>query len=427
MANKYAGVSQTDGGSWKYRVKIKMPDGTTVNTERKRDENGMPFLTARAAYEAKKSYESKLKAEAEGIVVKYKDATLEKIYEHYLTTEGKTKMPATIRKQDSMWRNHIKDRWGKRNINTITIIELNDFLFSLYQKYSYKYTEGFLKFLYLLWGIADRMEVIDPIRYNKLFVSRNSRLKMPEMTQEDFQDSEEGAVIYNDEQLAVLERIFRSEDGNLQPAFYLGLYCGLRISECFALRWSNVNWRKRTITIDRQMHYEDGILKLCPVKTLTSVREVLLTNFILNYLRNLYDTRKAEESKLGYRNTEKVYDTISKEWITGGDFVNRKKNGELLTVNSMKYWSKKVKAETKGKLEFKYHNLRHTFASTCAFNNVNLQMLMRMMGHKKIETTMKYYIGTDNEPLRQRTLDIMNNMYDYVELFPSNADVTPLF
>ena len=31
-----------------------------------------------------------------------------------------------------------------------------------------------------------------------------------------------------------------------------------------------------------------------------------------------------------------------KEWLQGSDFVNRKKNGELLTVNSMKYWAKKI-------------------------------------------------------------------------------------
>ena len=98
-----------------------------------------------------------------------------------------------------------------------------------------------------------------------------------------------------------------------------------------------------------------------------------------------------------------------KEEITEGDFINRKANGELLTVNSMKYWSKKIKAELGW--DFKFHNLRHTYASNCAANNMNLQMLMEMMGHKKLETTKKYYISTNNPDLIKRTVDLLNTIY----------------
>ena len=57
----------------------------------------------------------------------------------------------------------------------------------------------------------------------------------------------------------------------------------------------------------------------------------------------------------------------------------------------MKYWAKNIKEEEK--IEFRYHNLRHTYASTCAFNNVNMMILMEMLSHKKLETTKKYYIN----------------------------------
>ena len=36
--------------------------------------------------------------------------------------------------------------------------------------------------------------------------------------------------------------------------------------------------------------------------------------------------------------------------------------------------------------EFKYHYLRHTYASHCAAVNMSMHMLMSMMGHKKIDT-----------------------------------------
>ncbi len=98
-----------------------------------------------------------------------------------------------------------------------------------------------------------------------------------------------------------------------------------------------------------------------------------------------------------------------KQEICEGDFINRKANGEILTVNSMKYWAKKFKADLD--IDFKFHKLRHTFASNCAAQNMNLRMLMEMMGHKKIETTQKYYISTQNEDLKRRTMELLNTIY----------------
>lgn len=75
---KYTGVSQNPDGSWSYRIKRKV-NGKTIDTKIKKDDNGMPFTTARA--------------------VPSKTA-LQSIYDSYMTSsEAKQKAPATIRKQ----------------------------------------------------------------------------------------------------------------------------------------------------------------------------------------------------------------------------------------------------------------------------------------------------------------------------------------
>lgn len=421
---KYTGVTQNPDGSWTYRIKIKLPDGSVKDTRIKKDARGNPFLTARQAFDAKKEHETRIRANPEENTPKSKVVTLQDVYDNYLETAAKKRAPATLKKQDSMWRNHIAPEFADRDINSITIIELDTFLVNLYKVKSYKYTEGFLKFFYLLFGHADRMEVIDPNRYLRMFVTKGKRLAMPPMTQADFEESEEGATVYDDGQLQIMEKIFKSEDGNLLTAFYLGLYCGLRISECFALRWENIDWKNHSITINRQLHYENGVWKLCAVKTLTSVRQVLMPAFLQDYLDGYFQTQREQQGQLGkgYRNTERVYDDVRGEWITGADFINRKSNGEMLTNNSLKYWSKRIMELAK--IDFKFHNLRHTYATTCAINNVNLQMLMSMMGHKKLETTKTYYINIDNEPLRKRTFKIIDNMYTY-QTAPMPLDEPP--
>ena len=54
---KYTGVTQNKDDSWSYRIKKKV-DGKVIDTEIKKDNSGMPFLTARACYETKIKHEA---------------------------------------------------------------------------------------------------------------------------------------------------------------------------------------------------------------------------------------------------------------------------------------------------------------------------------------------------------------------------------
>ena len=152
---------------------------------------------------------------------------------------------------------------------------------------------------------------------------------------------------------------------------------------------------------------------------MTAIRTVLMPSFLQDYLDSLFQEQRKDRTKANghYRDTERVYDEVSKKWLTGGDFINRKHNGELLTVNSMKYWAKKIKAETG--IEFRYHNLRHTYASTCAFNNMNMLVLMQMLGHKKPDTTRKYYLNIDMNKYKGRIIGTLDGLYDFHDKIPT--------
>ncbi len=429
MGKKYTGVTPLNKGktAWQYRIKITLPNGDKVDTTGRRDAQGNPFFTAESAYKAKLAHETRLRDGTEKKEKRPSKTTLKAIYEHYMSSgEANSKATTTIAKQNSMWKNHISKKFGDKELKNITLADLQNYLHDLYDKgdeynefkcgYEYAYVEGFLRFFYLLFGYAYRLDKIEYERYIKMFVDKKTRLTMPKMTQADFEDDESPVETYNDYQIYQMEELLKGEDekgenGNLLTAFYLGLYCGLRISEVFAVRWRSIDWSKSTITINRQMHYEGGMLKLCSVKTLTSIRTVYMPKVMQNHLYDLYNKQNEQKKTLGraYRNTERVFDTVRGEEILEGDFVNRKSNGEILTVNSMKYWSKKIKTELG--IEFKFHKLRHTFASNCATNNMNLQMLKSIMGHKKYQTTEKYYINSDNAELVKRTMNLLNEIY----------------
>ncbi len=443
--SKYVGVTPVDPTSsnpvWQYRIKIKNPDGKIVDTKIRKDSNGNPFMTARAAHEAKKAHEDRIRnAEPKLVPENLSEphrATLSEVYDHYLSTEGKTKAPATIRKQDSMWRNHVQPKLGDRPVADISIIDLDVFLCEMYATHSYKYTEGFLKFFYLLFGHADRLGHLDFIAYRRNFLDRHTRLKMPQMTDEDHIEKEKGAVCYTDEELKVIESIIGDEECNLRIAYLLALHCGLRIGETFALRWRDIDFDNKTITIRRQMQYIDGCFHLCSVKTLKSNRTVPLTDFMSEELWFVFSSQVQYRKQLkeAYRNTERIYDQNEKRWLGEDerDFVNRKPNGELLTINSMKYWSKIINERLRKYYDaeqsvkqfanfgiaydvdrkvFKYHNLRHTFITRCAQRNMNSYMLMEIVGHKKIDTTLAYYINLKGQYTQDYARKIINELYE---------------
>lgn len=406
---KYPGVTKTDGGSYKYRIKKKI-NGKPVDICRGFDEiTGEKFLKASDAYDAKVRHEQRLK---ETTPAPRKTATVDEIYALYKqSADGKSKADGTIRKQDSIMRIHISPEFGSRDINSITIAELETYLWTKYQHLSYRFVEGHLKQWYLLFGVADKHELVDKDRYYRMFVNRGTKLGMPKKTQADEEDDLRGAATYSDEELLIMKTIFQR--GNLYTAYMLGIYTGVRVSECFGLRWSDIEWGERRIRVSRQMQYTQGRITLTAVKTITSVRTVPMCKELEEVLIQAYEQQVKDRERLGeaWRGTEKVYDTVTKQWIQGADFVNRKPNGELLTVNSLKFWTKEI--SDKAEIEFKYHWLRHTFASNCAASNISVLLLQTWMGHKKLDTTQKYYIDLQsNRAMMDKALDTVSGMYD---------------
>ena len=408
-SKKYPNVYTDEKGRIFYRIKVKTSEGKIFDSRVFKDKDGIPFQTQYSAHLAKLEHEKLLKAP---VVEEPCRMTVKEVYNNYLKTAAGSIATSTLRKQESIWVNHVRDRFGDRIIDTISVGEINTFLDELYNKYSYKYVEGFLKFFYLLFGNALAFDAISSEKYSKMCEIRGKRITMPKIRQSDYEELEKGPTTYDETQLCKMETLFDSEDGNLLCAFYLGLYCGLRISECFALRWRDIDFESCTLQINRQMHYENGKIELSGVKTLTSIRTIVIPSTLYEYLCFIRDKQESEKQQLGrsYKNTEQVYDSVTGKWLEEEerDFVNRKSDGKILTVSSMKYWSKRIKDELG--IDFKYHNLRHTYATNCALNNVNMYVLMSMMGHKKFETTKEYYLNTDNDIFKKKTKEILDQM-----------------
>lgn len=411
MANN-TGIKKMPNGNYEVRIVINRKD-LKINTIRRSDDNGNPFKTQKEARDFREQFIVDARSQKPEESALSKDCTLREVYEKYINDGSYDKAPSTLRKQESMWTNHIERKFGDKLISQITLEDLSNYLKQLYAygddykenaNYSFKYVEGFLKFFYLLFARAYADDFISTERYTKMFLDRNTRLSMPTITQEDKEEYDNVAV-YTKSEIAQLDKIFKR--GNCYLAFLLGYYCGLRISEAFAVSFESFSgvWDNQLV-INKQLLYQDGYWCLCPVKTLTSVRTIDLPPFLSKYIANVIadqteKMRLNETGEFNYRNTEVIIDKTKKEHKKkqGYLFLNRKENGELLTPNSMKYWTKVIKAELG--IDFQYHSLRKTHATLMANSNTPAIELMQRLGHKKFETTMAYYINS-NELAREK-------------------------
>jgi len=407
------GIFQLPNGNYGYRVVINRKD-LKIDTTYRQDENGNPFKTKAAARDARERKIVELKTNPNVKEEKIKKYKLKDIYNLYIENGATSKAHATIRKQKSMWENHIKENFGDKYINDITLNDLQNYLSLLYNygdnysntPYSYKYVEGFLKFFYLLFGYAYKENAISTDTYTKMFLDRSTRLTMPPITQEDYEEYE-NIKVYSKYEIKQMAEILKR--GNFYIPFLLGYYCGLRISEVFGIQIGDVDVIDNQITINKQLLYQDGIWCLCPVKTLKSSRTVFITPEFSKLLKeHIFSLFEQEHINEGYRNYEIIVDKTKKEHkkVQGAPFLLRKENGELLTTNSVKYWQRVIKDELN--IDFEFHSLRRTFGTLMAERTPIIE-LMNMMGHKKIETTMKYYINENafaNEKLKQNLKDL---------------------
>ena len=385
MAQNDTGIYQLGGGGWGFRYTVSV-NGKRKDVKRVRDANGNPMKTKRSAILARAEA---IKEEQTPKAKQISRKTVKEVYEEYCGNGRKDRAYRTKQKQDSLWNNHLCSKYGKRFVDEITAAEVNDYLSDLYyvEGFSYQYTEAFLKMFYLIFGQAYSRNYLEVDTYNKLCVNKDTRIKMPKMKTEDDTD----IVAFSREELVLLDDYFKGT--NAETAYLLGRYCGLRINEAFGLKWENVDLENGTIIIDRQMQYQDGLIKLVSPKTRNSKRTIFLCPTLQEHLKKKFQQRAEDEKQFAELRKQKTrfIDDLDGRKIPSTDLVNCLPDGTLQTVNSMKYPSREIKAKLG--VNFKYHFLRHTYGTLMAEMNTPTHLLCNQMGHGHIHTTQRYYIA----------------------------------
>ncbi len=401
--NSDTGVYQLDNGHWGFRFKCWV-NGKEVFRNKRKGSDGKPFLTKKAAMMARKAA---LLAAQTGKPQEAKPPaptmTFRDIFMEYCEKGRSDRAYQTVRKQDSIWQNHLNAEFGDRFIEDISVAEINDYLARLYYEdgLAYRYVESFLKMFYLIYGQAYSRGYLAVDLYNRMCKNKDSKIHMPKLKV----DEDLTIVAFTNDELAVMDQFFKGT--NAETAYMLGRYCGLRINECYGLKWSQVDLESGVIHIEQQMMYVDSLIRLVPLKTRNARRDILMGKRLLEYMTAAYAEREKSSVTLAAQrdqNQKFVIDTNGSK-LSCLELVNCLPNGKIQTVNSMKYYSRTLKE--KYGIDFKYHHLRHTYGTQLAVLNTPAHILCNQMGHGNIHVTERYYIA-----ISQNGLDALKRNLD---------------
>ena len=138
---------------------------------------------------------------------------------------------------------------------------------------------------------------------------------------------------------------------HLYPIVFTALNTGMRKSEILGLKWSNVDLKNNLILLEKTKNGER--------------REIPINQALKRVLLDLFVNRRLDT------------DYVFVNPATGKRYIDIKR--------SFATACKKV-----GIKDFRFHDLRHTFASHLVMNGVDLKTVQELLGHKKLSMTLRY-------------------------------------
>ena len=206
---------------------------------------------------------------------------------------------------------------------------------------------------------------------------------------------------YTQEELLTLLNLARGDV--IYPAILLAGAMGLRRSEALGVRWSRIDWEKRTVLLDTKIveYRENGKKVVEPVeemKNKSSRRTLPLPDPVYEML-----TLKREQQTTYQKMFKGSY---NKQYL---DFVCVNQLGELLRPSYVTGHFQEL-LEKYGLRHIRFHDLRHTFASLLINQDVPLINVSNFLGHSDLSTTANIYAHLDKAS-KQASADVISGMF----------------
>ena len=271
----------------------------------------------------------------------------------FYSTYKQKQQANTVINRDRIIRNHVLPSFGTRRIDRIRTTDLQKYFNSLDAKYS---KETLLKIRNIMSPVFDAAVEDDLIARNP-FLSRHFEIGGRETVHHKANPREKRNA---------MKETLPSVEGRVRLMAALLLYTGMRFEEVLGLRWEDIT--DEWITVSRAVVHPTRNLPVvkCP-KTKTSERRIPLAEPLKELLTPKYksgfilfsDRSPKRDSPLSYTEARRVFDKIRRQF---------------------------------GLEKYTAHDFRDTCATEWRENGMSLDLIARLLGHAKTETTERRYV-----------------------------------
>ncbi|MBE3570195.1 MAG: site-specific integrase [Bacillales bacterium] len=356
-------------GSWEYRIRYK-----DRVTGKYREKSKRGFKTKKEAQLA--AAKAEMEIDQYGFSEDGKER-VDKYFEKWLEVYKKPNVkPITYSVQERNVRLNILPRWGNYKLKEINRAEYQIWINELRGHYS----EGTVRRIHSIMNSAlnDAVHEFRILRENPI-----TRITIPKDT-----EKRKEVKFFTREQLDKFLKAVKTPQKNAKyqhsiqyfALFTLMARTGLRIGEALALTWDDINFEKKTLTVNKTLVYPvNSSPYISTPKSKKSVRTIKLDDIAIQVMKKHKINRN--EVCLMYKNYKRPSTNI----------VFFQHDGRWLRTNVVREYFKEVCKRADLPI-LSPHALRHSHAVHLLEAGANIKYVSERLGHASIKTTADTYL-----------------------------------
>ncbi|WP_294378215.1 tyrosine-type recombinase/integrase [uncultured Clostridium sp.] len=199
------------------------------------------------------------------------------------------------------------------------------------------------------------------------------------------------------------------KDQYLYTPILIEVFTGLRVGELCGLRWRDIDFNNKYLTVNNQVIYDRQLKMLVfskILKTDTSHRKITLPQILLDYLQSI--KHDASENDFVILNREGLMCNPRNLSMNFTQSIQKYK----YSIEDMKKKNKKIPLHYMQLKQISFHALRHTHATLLIFNGENIKVISERLGHKNISTTLDTYTHVMDD-MKNNTADLLDSIFRY--------------
>lgn len=313
----------------------------------------------------------------------FQDPTFEELAQLWLENYKTTVKPSTFENVKSKVEKMTEEHFKEMKLKKITVAYCQRVVIELSK--TYVLYNHYLSVINRIFKYAVLMDILDSNPFDKV-IKPKSR-----------QTQRKGNFLTKEELKEFLKLAQNTSLSYFHPLVHLMSYTGLRQGEALALKWSDIDFEKKRITVNKTAVRIEGKQSLQTPKTKNSKRVISIDPTTLSILKNW----KKDQIKIYFKN--------GKHFEGDENFIFTNQRGEWVHIHNFIRYFKRFIADHKLK-PITPHGLRHTHASLLFSAGVEPKNISDRLGHSTVQITLDLYTHISEE---QRT-DTVEKLIEYM-------------